>query len=461
MTVQLEARPLSSDPVTRPASALQAVVSGSRWRRAGLTAAFAALATPYLIAVASPLRLSPDSVAYLSLADRIPDLPGHQAYPPGFPLLLRLAEGVGLGSAWGFVAMNLIFLAIAVGAVSRLCREPLGLTATGAALVCVLVLLAQTVIQLTPTVLSDVPYFAVAMVCLLALSRAGHGSTTPRAALLIAGGVLAAAAISIRIEGLALIPPVLVAAAGPDKVASLWHRGRRRPARAIALAATALLALIASTVLVARATGYAWNLARAWPLSRGPGFVAHNAIVGMKTKLSSLGLLVTQGWHAGALVLVAAGVGLLALCVVGLLSHRRLGPIELFVISTAAIILVYRGAVPRFWLAAVPFMIVYTGFGLQRFARSLGLATPATALYVIAFAVAGGVWLGRSIAISTSGRRFPQVWATQIRGRSVAAAYRVAFGEARPRDALAARPAAIELLRHYEPLARSRAETGG
>ncbi|HZU76672.1 MAG TPA: hypothetical protein VFA70_07900, partial [Dehalococcoidia bacterium] len=136
-------------------------VSRLRWQQTALAAAFVAVTTPYLIALWSPLRLAPDSVSYLSLADHIPRPPGQQTYPPGFPTVLRLAEHVGLGSARGFVAVELGFLAIALGAVYRLCREPLGLTQRGAALVCVGLLLTQIVVQLTPTVLSDVPEFGV------------------------------------------------------------------------------------------------------------------------------------------------------------------------------------------------------------------------------------------------------------------------------------------------------------
>src|ERR1700739_4112532 len=90
---------LVSQPSNSPVAELRARRRPS-WRRAALATGCVAVVTPYLLALGSPLRLFDDAVTYLSLADGS-RLPGqHQVYPPGYPALLRIAEHIGLGSAW-------------------------------------------------------------------------------------------------------------------------------------------------------------------------------------------------------------------------------------------------------------------------------------------------------------------------------------------------------------------------
>jgi hypothetical protein len=201
-----------------------------------LGAAFLAVITPYLVAIGGPLRLQSDSVVYLALARRIPLPEAHQEYPFGYPALLRVADDVGLGSAWGLVTVNLFLLAVALAVVYRLCRNPFGLSSTKAALVCLAILLSHMVSEYSPSPLSELPYFTVAMMCLLALSRAEQRAGGSHVTLLLLGWVLAAAAISIRTQGLALVPPVLFVTIGVANLRSGWRLVRRH--RAITIATT-------------------------------------------------------------------------------------------------------------------------------------------------------------------------------------------------------------------------------
>jgi hypothetical protein len=440
-------------------------ISRTRWGAAALAASFGAVITPYLIALYSPLRLSPDSVTYLSLADGIRVLPGAQKYPPGFPILLRFAQSLGLGSAWGFVAMNLILLGVAVFAFYRLCRQPLGLTATRALLACIALLLAYQVSQSTPAVFSDVPYLALAMLCLLGLETAARRAGHARVGLLILGGATAAIAVSIRIEALALVPPLVFAAVGRENWVNLWRWSRRHPVRTLVAAVPLLTGLLAVTVLVVRASGYGSAISNAWRPHGDPLTYLGHVIVSLHTRLYSLATIDTQGHcctevsHVSVLLPLAGGVFLLVLVALGWILRRRLGAIELFVLSTAAIILVY-GAQARFWLAALPFMIVYAWFGLERVARSRP-GKVAVAAYAAAYAITGALWLVNSVEVSTSGASFPSVWASQLRvmypapmPSSYLASYSVAFGKPRPRQGANVIPAVVELLRRYEPLAR-------
>ena len=72
----------------------------------------------YLAQVASPLRLTPDAVAYLSLADSFLEGQGFlyrgaaTHFPPGYPALLALLIYLGMGFSGVFIGTNLIFLAL-------------------------------------------------------------------------------------------------------------------------------------------------------------------------------------------------------------------------------------------------------------------------------------------------------------------------------------------------------------
>jgi hypothetical protein len=150
-------------------------------------------------------------------------------------------------------------------------------------------------------------------------------------------------------------------------------------------------------------------------------------------------------------LLAAGGVLVLAL-LVGWRVRPRFGAIEVSVVSTAFVVLVYAGAEPRFWLASLPFMLVYALFAGERLARAR-VAKVALVTFLIFFSLAGVGWLVDSVRMSTAGRRgFPDLWASQA--PNLAATYRVAFGEAGPGDQRRVNSAALSELRHSEPLAR-------
>jgi hypothetical protein len=422
-----------------------------------LGAVFAAVIAPYLLAIGGPLRLQPDSVVYLAIARGLPLPQSHQEYPFGYPALLRAIDDVGLGSAWGLVAVNLVLLAVALAVVYRLCRDPLDLSPTKSALVCLAILLSHTVSDYSLSPLSELPYFTVAMICLLALSRAERRSGRSRITLLVVAALLAAAAVSIRTQGLALLPPVLFVAIGASKLETGWRLVRQH--RAIALVTTPLLVvgLIAATVLVIRTTPYGHHLAYVWRDIHGVGQLLARLRDEVRTKIMSVGELAAQTnccqklAPAFAPLLEVAGVLVLALVVFGWRVRPRLGAIEVFVLSTAFVVLVYAGAEPRFWLASVPFMLVYVLFAGERLARAR-VAKVVLVTFLIFFGLAGVGWLVDSVRMSTAGRRFPDIWASQA--PNLAATYRVAFGEAGPGDKRKVSSAALTELRRSEPLAR-------
>jgi hypothetical protein len=423
-----------------------------------LGAAFLAVVTPYLVAIGGPLRLQPDSVVYLALARGLALPYPHQAYPFGYPALLRVIDYIGLGSAWGLVAVNLLLLAVALAVVYRLCRDPFGLSSTKAALVCLAILLSHAVSEFSPSPTSDIPYFTVAMLCLLALSRAERRTSRSRVTLLLLGGVLAAAAISIRTQGLALVPPVLFVAIGGPNLQRAWRSFRRHRAISIVVTPLIVLGLIAATVLVIRSTPYARHIAYVWRDISGARSLLARLGDEVEAKLMSVGELAGQTNCCSRLsssfspLLAAGGALVLALLVLGWRVRPRFGAIEVFVISTAFVVLVYAGGAPRFWMASLPFMLVYGLFAGERLARVF-VVRMALIGFLVFFGLAGAGWLVDSVIVSTSELRFPDLWVAH-EAPHLAATYRVAFGEARPGDRTKVRSAALIELRRSEPLAR-------
>jgi hypothetical protein len=233
----------------------------------------------------------------------------------------------------------------------------------------------------------------------------------------------------------------------------------------VATLAVALLALITVTVVVIAVSPYSHLVTRTYT-NGGIGNSVHRIGLDGRDKLSGLGELALQtnccrrasnalGVHNHGLVawgFALAGVALVALCVLGWCARRRFGVVELFVLSTVAVVLVFPFGLSRFWIAALPFIFVYALFGLERLVR-FRAARGAIVLYAIVFVAIGAAWLIQSARVSTSGRDFPAVASSQLTP-PFAASYRVAFGEARRGDNRLAVPSVVRLLRLYEPLAQ-------
>ncbi len=421
-------------------------------------AALALVAIPYLLSLASPLRLMPDSVVYLSRAAGLPVAPGHLNYPPGYPALLGALGDLGLDTSWGFVGLNLVLLAAGLAAAFVLCRRSLGLSPTLAVLVVLGTLLSRTISLYSSAPVAEVPYFGVALLCLLVLTIADRRTGRERLPWLAAGVLLAAAAVSIRVAGLALVAPVLFVVVGGDRLGRLGRAIRHgRPGAVAALVASAI-AVLALGVVAVRVSPYWHHIAGTWRVNGGLGAFVDRVAVEMRTKVISLGELGSQtnccvrAPAALRPVYVAFGLVVAALVVYGWLGRRRFGPIEAFVLGTAAVILVYAGGVARFWIAVIPFLLAYALLGAVRLSRFRGLRV-VLAAGAAGFVIVGAVWLVNSLALTAAGRSFPSRWARQIDQRLVAS-YRVAWGDPRLLDLAVAEPDAVRLLYRYEPLAR-------
>jgi hypothetical protein len=412
------------------------------------------LAVPYMIALASPLRLSWDAIVDLSLARKIsagePYKTG-QAFPPGYPHLLAFLDRIGLGAPWAFVATNLMLLAVAVIASYLMFRRPFGFSRSTALFACCGILLVHDIVGVTVVPLSDMTFFGVAMLAVLLLDRSARLPGLHAAVAIAAAGVLAAVAFEVRTIGIALWPAVLFACLSRGDVRSrLENAVRRHPARTL-IATAALLAVLGAVAFVGiAATGY--------PHVFEQGRTGSSVIALARSKLDALGDLTANvpasRWPAALGPLrAAAGAALLAVVGIGSIRRRKVSTPDVFALSTFLVLLAWPLDTPRLWIPVVPMLIGYGIVGGRLLARSplfrLGLA-----LYVAVFAAAGIAMLANSTRLSLSGREFADRWARQW--PVLHATYEVAFCRASASSAGPVDAHALRLLRRYEALASSR-----
>jgi hypothetical protein len=342
-----------------------------------------------------------------------------------------------------------------------LCRRRLQLNPTACGIVILATLLCRSVSVFSAVPASEVPYFGLVMLALLALTLADRQPGWPRLGWLGLGVLLSAAAVSVRYAGLALVPALLFVAVGPANRARVVRTARADRRVGAAMVLGLVIALVAAAEVVMRASPYGRQIAYVWRTTGGLGAMADRVATQAWKKVASLGELGSQTnccrhlSHSFTAGFVVLGLAVVALVVLGWLARRRLGVIELFILGTAAVVAVYSGGDARFWIGAFPFLFAYGLLGAGRLAARWRWTRYGLATYAAAFVVAGGVWLVNSVELSTATRRFPALWSWQVKSELLAT-YRVAFGEARPRAMARVEPAALAALRRYEPLAQGR-----
>jgi len=425
-------------------------------RTAAVALVIAVLSIPYLIALKSPLRLTPDAVVYLSLARGIAiDKPFRPAGelkpgPRGYPHLLALLDRAGLGVPWAFVALNLLFLAVGLTSVYLLLRSSFAFDRATTLLACGSTLLVHDVIGDAAIPLSDVTFFGLAMLCLLLLERSTQMRGLAATSMILGAAALAAAAFAIRTIGIALWPAVIfVVFSRPGIAQRLRDSARGQRITAASAAAAIALAVGAVAVIGIMHSGYV-RIFDTQEASSGSVFEQAKAklrVVGeLATNIPGSSRYVPDAAHP---LYYVAGALLIAVIIVGSIHRRRLGLVEVYTASTVLALLAFPGNLSRLWIPIVPMLIAYVivaarVLGRRRLVR-IGLS-----IYFVVFAVAGVAALADSVRLSLSGPRFADRW-TDV--PSLRAAYKVAFGEATPASVGAIDHDALRVLRYYEPRA--------
>lgn len=370
------------------------------------------LVAVYFLQAATPFRLHPDTIVFLSTAETAARGGGFlyhgqpTVFPPGYPALLALLIRLHLAHVWVIVSVSVLSLVIGLFAVRYLVQAE-GFGEDVALGVCTLSLLSFVFVKYSAIPLSEPLYFGLSMCCLAAMKQSpSSGFGLPRT---IAGVVLLIASICVRRVGVALIPAALYLLVVEYDVRARLKRLSVRMKGAAVLAAAAASSLVGYVI-------YGTSTLRDFLGAFKNGSLSDMAGRILTHRFQELGEIALNIPAAavspnGRHILVMVGILIFALVSAGVRSRRtQSGVVEVYLIVYVAIIFVWPFADPRFWLPVIPLLIAYSGLALRRLARG-AVARELLRGYVVLFAVMGLLALATTTSLSFSGARFPDAYA--------------------------------------------------
>ena len=369
------------------------------------------LAAIYFLQAATPLRLHPDTVVLLSVAETAAHGGGYlyhgqpTVFPPGYPTLLAFLIRVNLARVWVIVSLNVMFVMTGLLLFRYLFRE-MGFSESFVLGVCMLSLLSFVFVKYSAIPLTDLFFFCASMCGLTLMKRMMASEFSWRR--LIGTVALVIASVCIRRIGVALIPALLYAVVFQSEVQLHMARLSFRRKAAIILVA-------ASVATSFGAIAIAWGVRTASTLldlsAILKGHVLLDAVMGiMSFRLKELGEIgVNLPYPAlpqivqGCIPIIGALVFLSIIA--GIAWRKEFGIVETYFVSYMAIVLVWPFYDPRFWLPVIPFLIAYSGLALKRLVQGK-IAMYIVEGYVMIFVLMGTLTLASNTRLSFSGSRF-------------------------------------------------------
>jgi hypothetical protein len=422
------------------------------------TLVLAFLAVFYSAQVFTPLRLHPDAVILLSIADSAAHNDGFlfhgttTIFPPGYPALLASLLLMGVAHAWTIVAINFGFLFLGLFAVCYVLSLTFFREHHHILGVCVVSLLSFVFIRFFAIPLSDVPFFGLAMCSLAAMEHTRRLRIGRRFWLwLLATCILLLISIAVRRVGVALIPAFLWMVVSHSTVNPYVKTIASRIAAGSAIGVLACGAILALGWWVVDLN--LWLSDFKFAIRGHTLTYVASSILGFR--LRELGeitanvpfIVVPQfaqpalPW-AGALALAGVVGGLY-------LKRKAFGPTEAFVSSYLAILIAWPYYDPRFWLPLIPLLISYcTLIAMRVMTRHSRLATGLLSVYLAVYALMGMGWLASSTMITFSR---PAFLATYVAEGKYGPAYCIVLGPCSNRvDTREVDPRLVHLLRLYK-----------
>lgn len=344
------------------------------WHGLVLWLAYGVVGLGYVLQLGGPLRLQTDAFIYLSAAASLADGGGYLAtgrapfYPIGLSGLYALLDLVGLGRAWAFAALNMLFLAVAAWTWNDLFQRSFGCSQRRAAWYVLLVVASHAALKYTLLPLSDIPFFGFVSASLWGFVRWSQrpDQRWPLAVALICLG----GALLIRSAGVVLFAVALVALARHPWSARWWAHLSVHPGTRWGLG-LALCGGLASLLFLSVDTAY-FHQFIGWYQAKGVGgFLWWN----LKMKLIDAGELVTNlpagqlervlGDGPAQALLYASGVLFLALIALGAVRRRCLHLVDLFALAYGLLLFGWASATVRFWLPVLPICIACVGYAVD------------------------------------------------------------------------------------------------
>jgi hypothetical protein len=408
------------------------------------------IAVVYLLQLTSPLRLNTDAMGYLSLTASALDgrgfldrgEPSH--FPPGYPTLLGLLYLLGLPVPPALIAANLAFVAIAANLTFIIARKefdfpPLLSIACAGGLLLSFVLIKHVTLPVAESV-----FLGTSMAALYALVQIERARGWPQVLWIGAALLLIVGATLIRTIGVALVP-VLIFVVGR----LLWLRFPSRRSRNQKLAGIGILTLVVGGPFVFAVVRsiYFDDLVRIVF-----GYGVPGRIIGQNAnwKLLEWGQLfinVPLSQLPDLFTTPALLIGLLGLGLVGygiFLRRARFGPPEVYLLCYAGILFLWPGFDTRFWLPALPLIVLFSITSFRRLFEIRPLR-PLIGAYAFSFIAAGFLALAYSTSVSLAGSEFPHRFGDGSLTSTYLLVYEGEAGEGEINNR------ALRLLRRFEP----------
>ena len=424
------------------------------WRVKALVAAIALLTAAHLVQLASPLRLTPDAVNYLAMADGAARGNGFTAFgrqthfPHGYPAMLRALHVVGAARPWGIVGLNCLLFAIALVAAYGVHRRAYDLDRWQALLLCVVTMVSYVSIKHVAVPLSDIAFLATAMGCVLCATIAQRQDGARRWLWRCGAALIAAGAIHVRTTGIALLPVVAASfLPSEEPLARMTALLRRhRVLSGLALAVSLAAAVICACAVMR--TTYFGEMKLKYT-EHGTGRMARTVLNYRITEAGQIASNVPYTALPARLRMAFPFVGCLALAAAGVgawVRRRRLGPPDVYVLAHFGILSMWPYWDARFWLPVLPLLAGHVA-EIARWLRCRRLTRGLAAAYLLLYVSLGLATFGYSIRLSLSGDRFSEIYHdAQYRDT-----YRAALGGGQPPRPDRVNPRALEVLRRYDP----------
>ena len=371
-----------------------------------------ALTAIYSIQVFTPLRLHPDTVVLLSVADSVahggdylfkgkkPD------FPPGYPAFVAILIKMGLPYTSILIGFNIVFLCAGFLAL-RLVLRRFGYGTFSFLNISILTLFSFVVIRHFTIPLTDICFFAVSMSCLALMESATelHGWLLVRRLILI--WIAVTVTLSIRRIGLALVP------------ALLWTMISKPEINSTIRGCSTKIKIAGASLIVLAGAGTAWIVMHFSTLGDWKQvLIGHHFLEAaygiLHFRLRELGEITlnipSQMLPAKADdLLMVIGALLMMVLLAGIHIRGQLGPTGIYVLGYLLIMFTWPYYDPRFWLPILPLVIAYAGLTLKRL-QQFSICGTAAEVYSLTFVAMGIVALLSSTMITFSGQNFPNLY---------------------------------------------------
>jgi hypothetical protein len=381
--------------------------------------AIGVLALLYLVQVATPLRLHPDTVVLLSVGESVAHGNGFlfngqpTVFPPGYPALAALLLKLRLAHNWALIGFNVISLLVGLWAVGYVLMRRIFDTIFPVLNVCLVSLLSFVFIKYSAIPLTEAGFFGLAMCCLAAMESISRVNLGRKFWLhTTASWVLLLAALAVRRVGIALIPALLWSLVSHAELRQCIRRLSNRTKIATfsgiagACALTAWIVMDNLSVIRDRfdAVLRGHSLADAVPgvlffrLRELSEMTLNLPITALPSAIRPVGLL------AGGLALVLILQG------IAITMKREISPTAVFLCSYSLVIFSWPWYDPRFWFPVIPLLTAYAGLAVKQVIVRHPSLEMFGRLYLVMFVLIGTITLGWSTMVTFSGLRFPDAY---------------------------------------------------